>query len=406
MPIEVANNAVCLGYNSLNDPILFSFGGIDTSLTYSGIHRKCMSYNIAVGEKLILPDLPDTLGKIASAATCIGNRIYVVGGCHVLTDGTEIRSNKVHCFNIDSMKFEADRAPLPVAVSDQVQFRYGEYIVVISGSGNEGALSDIQIYEPAADTWFRTENAFPSDGYAVAGASGAVNEYTDQIFYYSGMHLDSNNTMSKQLRIGTIHSLDSISWVDTILTNQESRFRSFSVVRADLTNEVYWIQGSKEGSGFDALDYNTGIEVNYNYAPTGISYFGESLSMFNGVESGFFEVTDVQGYGEYADGYYTIGGVTRGRQVVPWVLLYTSRTPMEGVEEYIIDLKIKPNPAQNRIEIVSEVEVERLDLYNLNGKIVQSSSNKHMQLEDVSKGLYILMVSTAQGLITKKLVVK
>ncbi len=117
----VSNNAVCGAVNDQGNQVIYSFAGIDSTLQFSGIHLKNWSYNVDQDAFSSLPELPDTLGKIAAAASVIGDTIYIVGGYHVDSTGAEFSSNRIHRFNIRSNQFEPDGSPIPVAIDDHVQ---------------------------------------------------------------------------------------------------------------------------------------------------------------------------------------------------------------------------------------------------------------------------------------------
>ena len=70
LPESVSNNAVCEGFID-GVPYLFSFTGIDSTKIFSGIHLKSYRYNIETGESERIADVPDSLGKIAAAASRI-----------------------------------------------------------------------------------------------------------------------------------------------------------------------------------------------------------------------------------------------------------------------------------------------------------------------------------------------
>ena len=79
LPEPVSNNAVCEGF--VNDTAyVYSFAGIDFSKKYSGIHLRAFRFNTITGKSERIADLPDTLGKVAAAASRIGNIIYITGG--------------------------------------------------------------------------------------------------------------------------------------------------------------------------------------------------------------------------------------------------------------------------------------------------------------------------------------
>ena len=87
LPEAVSNNAVCEGFID-DSAYLFSFGGIDTTKIYSGIHNRSYKINLASGASERISDLPDDRGKIASGVSRIDNMIYIMGGYYVNEDDT------------------------------------------------------------------------------------------------------------------------------------------------------------------------------------------------------------------------------------------------------------------------------------------------------------------------------
>ncbi|MFT7614115.1 MAG: N-acetylneuraminic acid mutarotase, partial [Parvicellaceae bacterium] len=89
MPGKTANNSVSEGDVS-GVRHIYSFGGIDTTKLYTGIHQNAFRYNTVIQIWDSIPSLPDTLGKIASGASTVNNIIYIFGGYHVLAGGSEV----------------------------------------------------------------------------------------------------------------------------------------------------------------------------------------------------------------------------------------------------------------------------------------------------------------------------
>ncbi|MFT4523479.1 MAG: hypothetical protein ACI8ZN_002433 [Bacteroidia bacterium] len=114
LPEPITNNAVCLG-NDGQTIYVYSFGGLDSTKVYSGIHQRSYRCNVSTGVVERIADLPDTLGKIASAANSIGSVIYIVGGYHVLP--TSKKSHPTKCIDITLQKISfwktVHRCPLP-----------------------------------------------------------------------------------------------------------------------------------------------------------------------------------------------------------------------------------------------------------------------------------------------------
>ena len=133
LPKAVSNNAVAEGFID-NTPYVFSFGGLDETKNFLGIHLDSYRYNTVTGEVIIIPDLPDTLGKVAAGASRIGDIIYIIGGYYVFSEGKELSSDKVHRYDIKNNKYLEDGAAIPVAIDDHVQVVWqGRLIYVITG---------------------------------------------------------------------------------------------------------------------------------------------------------------------------------------------------------------------------------------------------------------------------------
>ena len=109
IPISISNNAVSQGYKN-GEPFVFSFAGIDNSKIFSGISLHSYAYDVNADSWTSLPDLPDTLGKIAASASTVKNKIYIIGGYHLLANGNEISSNKA----AESTDAKGLATPMPV----------------------------------------------------------------------------------------------------------------------------------------------------------------------------------------------------------------------------------------------------------------------------------------------------
>ena len=95
MPAATSNNAVCEGFVN-GVPHVYSFSGIDTSRHSPGIHLHSYAYNTETDTWQTLPDLPDTLGKVAAGASLVGDVIYIIGGYHVAPNGNEYTRPECH----------------------------------------------------------------------------------------------------------------------------------------------------------------------------------------------------------------------------------------------------------------------------------------------------------------------
>ena len=151
MPEAVSNNAVVEGW--ANDTgYVYSFGGIDSTKLWSGIHLRSFRYNTVTDFWDAIPSLPDTLGKIATGASLVDSIIYIIGGYHVYANSNELSSDKVHRFDPRTNNYLSDGADIPVAIDDHVQAVWNDSLIyVITGWSNTGNVPFVQIYDPAND---------------------------------------------------------------------------------------------------------------------------------------------------------------------------------------------------------------------------------------------------------------
>lgn len=57
-------------------------------------------------------------------------------------------------------------------------------------------------------------------------------------------------------------------------------------------------------------------------------------------------------------------------------------------------IQVVPNPVMNRLAVITLLEVQELELYDLNGKKLMETSQANLDLQGLGKGLYLLHVRT------------
>ena len=63
-----------------------------------------------------------------------------------------------------------------------------------------------------------------------------------------------------------------------------------------------------------------------------------------------------------------------------------------------------PNPAQNMLNIVTEGEIEDVTIFNVLGQKVMHANTNQIDITSLSKGMYIINITTDEGMTTKKFV--
>jgi hypothetical protein len=251
MPMAVSNNAVCAA-KIADTNFVFSFGGMDTSKKHTGITQRSFRYNTVSKKWKEIAPLPDVLGKIASAASNIKNKIYIVGGYHVLPDAKEISSSRVHIYDPVTNTY-IEGAPVPEGIDDQVQGAWRDSLLyIITGWSQNGNVSTVQLFNPADNTWQKATPVPETKQYKVFGASGVITE--DTIYYAGGAYYEKNYPLGSVFRKGIINKDDprQIEW-----TNQEdSNALGYRMAAVAINNIPYWMGGSAISYNYNGIAYN------------------------------------------------------------------------------------------------------------------------------------------------------
>ena len=388
LPERVTNNAVCEGFSPAGN-FIYSFGGIDASLDYSGIHLKSWRMNTQTLQIEVLPDLPDTLGKIASAANRVGNIIYIIGGYHVLANGNEISSNKVHRFDIAQNQFISDAAPIPVPIDDQVQAVYRDSLIfVVTGWSNTGNVADVQIYNTYTNTW---QVGTPTPNTAKYKCFGASGEILGDTIYYFGGAAGGAFAAQTELRKGYINPSDptNVEWSESEPEPVITCYRS----AACKTGEVlHWLGGSNVTYNFDAIAYNGSGLVE----PADQTVFYHPNSGLWGNQDVLHLPMDLRGVANISTSQkYIIGGIGPNGNVLSSVLKLDYEGSLSLSEpNQSLSVFLAPNPSSGFIRTSKS---GRLQLVDSAGKLVY---DKHVEktaginLGQFENGLYAAKIQT------------
>lgn len=309
MPIAITNNAVC-GINIGEQAFVYLFGGLTSGKTYKDITLKSFKYDVTQNVWQEIDPLPDTMGKIAAAASVLKGKIYIVGGYHVFADGHEKSSVKVHVYDPVSDHFLDDAADLPTPIDDHVQAVWRDSLIyVVSGWSDQNNVRTVQVFEPKNNVWHYGTSLPNEYSYAVFGSSGIIIE--DQIYFAGGAgnRRNKNFPLQSHVRTGYINpqnALD-INW-QTIQHNDAKVYRTGVTI---IDDKPAWIGGA-------------GISYNYN----GIAYTGPAVEPFDQaiifnpktnkiskLKTGMPKIMDLRGVAQFR-GYFIIAGGMEENQKV------------------------------------------------------------------------------------------
>ncbi len=396
MPEAVSNNSV-ISATVNGKQYVYSFAGIDSTKIFSGIHNKCWRYDVDADSWSALPDLPDPMGKIALGVSIIGDIAYIIGGYHVFANGSELTSEKVHRFDLTTNTFLSDAAPTPVPVDDHIQIVYKDSLIylVTGWSGDQTAgtnVPDVQIFDPANNSWQVGTPVPNTPSYKVFGGSGVLID--DKIYYFGGAKINGFNfNSSTDLRIGTIDPTDpaQITW-----SFETTPFFGYRTAAAVVDGSAYFIGGSNVTYNFNGIAYNgTG----------GVSPNRKSL-LYDPVQDtvilrGPFDdlPMDLRSLAEISNEQKIIaGGMEAGQKVSKktWLLNFI---PVDYVAtKNFTDLPlvdIIPNPSSNFIRVKIETNPsDSYQIYNQLGQLVASGNfdNTEINIGRLAIGRFVLTI--------------
>ncbi|MFT6922493.1 MAG: N-acetylneuraminic acid mutarotase [Crocinitomicaceae bacterium] len=382
MPFNTANNAVCEATVN-GDEFVYSFGGIDTTKLFSGIHSRSFKYNVAIDSWSEVPPLPDPESKIASGASFVKGKIYIIGGYHVYANNNEISSSKVHIFDPQTDLYEADGAAIPLAIDDHVQCVYKDSLIfVVTGWSNSGNFPNVQIYDPSLDQWQNGTFVPTTFEYTAFGASGAI---VGDTLYYHGGAAGGSFAARKFMRKGYINPADptDITWELMGEAPGEAGYRSACSTK---DNTLFWVGGSSLSYNYDGIAYNGSGGVDPSAR---VLHYNNSTQQYLDDVSQPYGVMDLRGIAKLSNNKWIIcGGMDSTQSVMNRTFLLENSAL--GIEVPVVsELKIKYT--NFGVEIESDL-FEKAYLVDLNGKVMVNFDAANEFTIDASKfedGMYL-----------------
>jgi hypothetical protein len=407
LPDALTNTATAEGFNR-DTAFIYAFGGLDSTKNYAGIHRRSYRFNPVSRLVQRLPDLPDSLGKIAASASRVKNKLYILGGYHVFANGNEKSSNRVHRFDPASNTFLTDGSPIPLAIDDHVQAVWRDSLIyVITGWSNTANVPNVQIYNALADVW-QVGTAVPNNNvFKSFGASGVI--LGDTIFYFGGASMGSSFPAQSVLRKGVINPQNptDITWSSVVFA---PAYRA-AVTVVDKTLCI--IGGSATTYNYDGIAYNGSGGV----VPIG------KITAFNTTTNRTTEQIipilpmDLRTIATVNDSVrYLIGGMETGQKVSKKILKLTyqstttstNRTPQYKLQKTV---KLYPNPVSDTLFIEKDergIGDFELRLFAADGRLVALYKNpEKLAVNGFSKGIYFAeFIENNTVIFTSQIVIK
>ncbi|BDS13387.1 T9SS C-terminal target domain-containing protein [Aureispira anguillae] len=360
-PEPITNNAVVEGVVNGTTTYIYTFGGLDSTKLYSGIHLRSYRYNTLTNVWDTIAPLPDTLGKIAAAASRVKDKIYIIGGYHVYANGSEASSDKVHIYDVNTNAYLLDGANIPIPIDDQVQAVWRDSLIyVITGWTNSGNSPAVQIYNPSSNSWQSGTSVGNNNIFKSFGASGTI--IGDTIYYFGGASMAGSFNVQTYFRRGIIdpNNPTQINWSSFTWMNA----KGYRMAATTVLGDVFWLGGAAITYNYNGIAYNGSGGV----APTGRSLLYRKSNHSFEVEYGYDLPMDLRGIGNVSDTVkYLVGGMKAGQQVSTETLrlvlnpdsVLTNNTKL--AMPLPISFKAVPNPAHQSLTIKIEQLPQQLE---------------------------------------------
>ena len=410
LPESVSNNAVCEGFSPAGS-FLYSFGGIDSTKEYSGIHLRSFRFNVQTGVSEPIADLPDTLGKIACAASRIGNIIYISGGYHVFADESELSSNRMHRFDIAANQFLSDGKNIPIATDDHVQVVWRDSLIyLITGWSNVGNIPAVQIYNASKDEWMTGTSLPNANDYKSFGASGMI--VGDTIYYFGGATSAPGFGIQNKLRRGIIIPDDptKIQWS---LMTPDPNINGYRMASTVVEGDLHWVGGSNQTYNYDGIAYNGSGGV-----PPSNRDLTFNLAQLNFDQQFLSEIPmDLRGISE-VDPFvkYLAGGMLSDQHVTNKVFKLEwqqSTSAKDLIEIPNTNFNVYPNPFPAKFIIrqtTTPTELITISVYDLTGRLMlqkqENGKNIEVQCDSIPDGNYLLKISNGTKVVFQKMLSK
>lgn len=383
MPFRTANNAVCEAVVN-GEEFVYSFGGVDTTKLYSGIHQRSFKYSVATDSWTEIAPLPDTLGKIAKGASFVNGKIYVLGGYHVFSNGNEVSSDRVHIYNPSTDQYESEGAPIPVAIDDHVQAVYKDSLIfVVTGWSNTANRPEVQIYDTYLDQW-QEGTAVPNDNFFKAfGASGTI--IGDTLYYHGGVSGSFSFVARKFMRKGYINPSDptDITWEQMDDAPGDAGYRAAC---SSAGNTLFWIGGAPVAYNYNGIAYNGSGGVDPSAR---VLHFSLHNYQFNDETTQPYGVMDLRGIAKLSNNRWIICGGMDTNQVVS-NRTFLLENPSVSVGESLSENGFEVRYLSNMISITTPSDDESR-LITMDGKLIHTWNTTKVDLlkEAFDSGVYL-----------------
>jgi len=318
LPIPLSNNAVTMMHSG-KEAEIFSFMGIGPKKTWNAITNQAFKLDLNNGKWQEVRPVPGPAGRVAAGAVAVRGQVVLLGGYTVDGYGGETTVSDMNVY-IPPLNLWYRGDDIPVPVDDFVLGVYRDrYVYVVGGWSKTDSVRNVQIYDAEKRRWME---GTPIPGTAVFGHSGAL--VGDTIVYVDGAYKNPNGSNPKYVAaneswMGKINKAEvtKIEWTKMPEHPGTARYR-IAAVAAEKDNRIYFSGGTD-----NPYDYNG---IGYNGQPSEPSPLTFAFNLRSGKWETINENTpdatmDHRGMAVTHLGLLIVGGMAKGQEVTPKVTI-------------------------------------------------------------------------------------
>jgi N-acetylneuraminic acid mutarotase len=180
IPVPLTNNAVA-SFNGAGGLQLVSFMGIGPAKTWKSVTNATYALVAGSGKWNMLRPVPGTVGRLGVTAVEAKGQVLLLGGYVLDAQGDETTVSDVNIYEPKTDHwYRAIDIPSPVSAAIGGAYR-DRYVYLIGGWSKNGATQAVQIYDLEKANWL---SGSPYPGSAVFGHAGTI--VGDTIVYVDG----------------------------------------------------------------------------------------------------------------------------------------------------------------------------------------------------------------------------
>jgi N-acetylneuraminic acid mutarotase len=256
LPAPVSNNAVAISHEGGNRAI-FSFMGIGPKKTWDAITNQAYQLDLSSGKWKEVRPVPGVAGRLGASAAALHDQVFLFGGYVVDGQGGETTVSDLNVFvPIENRWYRG--ADVPVPVDDSVLGVYRDrFLYLVGGWSKIDAVRNVQVYDTEKDRWTQ---ATPIPGTPVFGHAGAI--VGDTIVYVDGAYKNPSGSNPKYLAssecwMGKITKGDitKIEWTKLPDHPGAARYR-IAAGAAEKEGKIYFSGGTDNPYNYNGIGYN------------------------------------------------------------------------------------------------------------------------------------------------------